>query len=66
LWHKTISKDGLQFDFDIFLFLSVSHDFKNTQMSFGKPQIWQKNKKFAKIIENQQVVVFVTISSTDL
>ena len=27
-------------------------------MSLGKPQIWQKNFDFAKIIKNQQMLVF--------
>jgi len=35
-------------------------------MSHGKPQIWLKIEYLAKIIKNQQMLVFVTISSTDL
>ena len=41
--------------------LSVFHDLKNPEMSLGKPQIWQKIENFAKIIKNQQMLVFVTI-----
>ena len=40
--------------------LFVSHDFKNPQMSLGKPQILPKIGNFAKIIKNHQMLVFVT------
>ena len=39
---------------------------KKTQMSFEKLQIWPKIKFFSKIIKNQQILVFVTIPSTNL
>ena len=39
---------------------------KNLQMSLKKPQIWPKIENLAKIITKQQILVFVTISSTNL
>ena len=44
--------------------LSVSQYLKNSQITLGKPQIWRKTESFAKIIKNQEMLVFVP--STDL
>jgi hypothetical protein len=46
--------------------LSVSHNFKNPRMSHGKLKIWEKIENFSKIIKNQQMLVFVIISSPNL
>jgi hypothetical protein len=35
-------------------------------MTLENIQIWQKIENFAKIIKKQQMLVFVTIPSTDL
>ena len=58
--HKTFLPVSIIFSFS----LSVSNDFKNLQMSLGRPQIWVKIEFVTKIIKNQQMVVFVVIPST--
>ena len=45
-----------------FMGFSVSHDFKNQQMNLEKLKIWQKIENCA----HQKMLVFVTISWTDL
>ena len=53
--------------------LSVSHDFtppppkkKNNKMTVWRPKIWGKSKNFAKIITNQQILIYFKILSKSL